>query len=217
MALYKLKLRLYNQINNPPLLEATNTGTTSYSAIIGNISYGMDPGRVNNTNANSIVAFVGTSILVALNTEGYDGKARGIYINKQGYPEYIFWNCSDYSTYEITCSDTIAPAGIGSLSVTADSGINHILYNNMTYDTFPATIPLDPAANTMQVESKSPVVTINDGGNLKSVTYGSATYTKFPATVTATAPEFEVTARGKDSPVITVRTERTQTPVITNT
>lgn len=108
-------------------------------------------------------------------------------------------------------------SGVSSLSVTADSGINHILYNNVTYDTFPATIPLDPAATTMQVESKSPVLTINDGGNLKSVTYGSATYTKFPATVTATTPEFAVTARGKDSPVITVRTERTQTPVITNT
>ena len=126
------------------------------------------------------------------------------------------------TTASFTFNDTdpeyyIPVSGVSSLSVTADSGINSILYNSMTYDTFPATIPLDPAATTMQVESKSPVVTINDGGNLKSVTYGSATYTKFPATVTATTPEFALIARGKDSPVITVRTERTQTPVITNT
>ena len=117
---------------------------------------------------------------------------------------------------EFTVSDTPS-YGLESLSVTADNGIKHILYNKVTYDTFPATIPLDPAATTMQVESKSPVLTINDGGNLKSVTYGSATFTKFPATVTATTPEFALTARGKDSPVITVRTERTQPPVITNT
>lgn len=120
-------------------------------------------------------------------------------------------------TIEITEPMNDLIAGLSSLSVTADNGINHILYNNVTYDTFPATIPLDSATTTMQVESKSPVLTINDGGNLKSVTYGSATFTKFPATVTATTPEFALTARGKDSPVITVRTERTQTPVITNT
>lgn len=123
----------------------------------------------------------------------------------------------NYKNFTIDVKDIFTDTGISSLSVTADSGINSILYNSVTYDTFPATIPLDPAANTMQVESKSPVVTINDGGNLKSVTYGSATFTKFPATVTATTSEFAVTARGKDSPVITVRTERTQTPVITNT
>lgn len=122
-----------------------------------------------------------------------------------------------YQNFNIDETDIFADSGVSSLSVTADSGINSIMYNSNIYDTFPATIPLDPAATTMQVESKSPVVTINDGGNLKSVTYGSATYTKFPATVTATTPEFAVTARGKDSPVITVRTERTQTPVITNT
>lgn len=122
-----------------------------------------------------------------------------------------------YQDFSVDTKDIFTDSGVSSISVTADSGINSILYNNVTYDTFPATIPLDPAATTMQVESKSPVLTINDGGNLKSVTYGSATFTKFPATVTATTPEFALTARGKDSPVITVRTERTQTPVITNT
>lgn len=122
-----------------------------------------------------------------------------------------------YQDFNIDTKDIFTDSGVSSISITADSGINQVLYNNVTYDTFPATIPLDPAATTMQVESKSPVLTINDGGNLKSVTYGSATYTKFPATVTATTPEFPITARGKDSPVITVRTERTQTPVITNT
>ena len=146
---------------------------------------------------------------------GSENKSVGIisYINENG----VFVNYVGTSvTLEFTVSDTPS-AGLESLSVTADSGINSILYNSVAYDTFPATIPLDPAATTMQVESKSPVLTINDGGNLKSVTYGSATFTKFPATVTATTPEFAVTARGKDSPVITVRTERTQSPVITNT
>ena len=137
-----------------------------------------------------------------------------VYLDKDGKLNIEYGDTISHDNLII--SDTPA-AGISSISVTADNGINHILYNNVTYDTFPATIPLDPAATTMNVESKSPVLTINDGGNLKSVTYGSATYTKFPATVTATAPEFAVTARGKDSPVITVRTERTQTPVITNT
>lgn len=137
-----------------------------------------------------------------------------VYLDKDGKLNIEYGDTISHDSLII--SDTPA-AGLSSLFVTADSGINHILYNNVTYDTFPATIPLDAATTTMQVESKSPVLTINDGGNLKSVTYGSATYTKFPATVTATTPEFAVTARGKDSPVITVRTERTQSPVITNT
>ena len=119
-----------------------------------------------------------------------------VYLDKDGKLNIEYGDTISHNSLII--SDTPA-AGLSSLSVTADSGINHILYNNVTYDTFPATIPLDPAATTMQVESKSPVVTINDGGNLKSVTYGSATYTKFPATVTATTPEFAVTARGKES------------------
>lgn len=166
----------------------------------------------NKVNRNFIFAHVRTRT----STDTKD-KDTLYYLNSNGELSVLVNDIkNNETTFTRTCSDEFL-SGLSSLSVTADSGISSILYNSVAYDTFPATIPLDPAATTMQVESKSPVVTINDGGNLKSVTYGSATYTKFPATVTATTPEFAVTVRGKDSPVITVRTERTQTPVITNT
>lgn len=173
----------------------------------------------NISDLNNAITNKDFSSIVAVYFNYDDGQwTRFLIYNNKGWniKQPVHYIADDDRTLTFTANDNFI-GGLSSISVTADSGINHILYNNVTYDTFPATIPLDPAVNTMQVESKSPVLTINDGGNLKSVTYGSATFTKFPATVTATAPEFTVTARGKDSPVITVRTERTQTPVITNT
>lgn len=187
-----------------------------YKTLTSNAPYRTDLEKFticyNKVNRNFIFAHV-----VTQTSNDTNSKDTLYYLNSKGELSVLIHDIKSSETdFTRTCSDEFF-SGVSSLSVTADSGINHILYNSLTYDTFPATIPLDPAATTMQLESKSPVLTINDGGNLKSVTYGSATYTKFPATVTATAPEFAVTARGKDSPVITVRTERTQSPVITNT
>lgn len=55
---------------------------------------------------------------------------------------------------DITMNDNFS-SGVSSLSVTADSGINSILYNSVTYDTFPATIPLSADSVEMSITSKN--------------------------------------------------------------
>lgn len=204
-------------INNNNFDIGVYGGTTSSNDIV-RLKAGLDAVAsysiiITKKTSGSMTDDIDISDIILIGTSTYS-IGHFIYLNENGIPTYT--TVYSKTPTNITVSDTLSK-GLETISVTVDSGISSVLYNNVSYDTFPATIPLDPAATTMQVESKSPVLTINDGGNLKSVTYGSATYTKFPATVTATAPEFAVTARGKDSPVITVRTERTQTPVITNT
>ena len=64
------------------------------------------------------------------------------------------------TTANFTFNDTdpeyhIPVSGLSSISVSTDSGINNILYNSMTYDTFPATIPLSADSTEMSITSKN--------------------------------------------------------------
>lgn len=73
----------------------------------------------------------------------------------------LIYNYNGWKTTQITNTtksivmNTNFVSGVSSISVTADSGINHILYNNVTYDAFPATIPLSADSMEMKITSKN--------------------------------------------------------------
>lgn len=75
-----------------------------------------------------------------------------LYLNENGEPTYTRTTLGN--PVNITVSDSLSK-GLENITITADSGINHILYNNVTYDTFPATIPLSVDSTEMSIISKN--------------------------------------------------------------
>ena len=75
------------------------------------------------------------------------------YVNEK--KEFTIAELNTDRNITININTEMPTSGLDSISVTADSGINHILYNNVTYDTFPATIPLSVDSTEMSIISKN--------------------------------------------------------------
>lgn len=122
------------------------TGTTALGSvyvIFGAYNFGESSKMENDMNNGDYSKIIGIGIIV--------GSTNTMLIYN-----YNGWKIKHLTISEetITMNDNFS-SGVSSLSVTADSGINHILYNNVTYDAFPATIPLSVDSTEMSITSKN--------------------------------------------------------------
>lgn len=119
-------------------------------------------------NYNSNLSKYATIFIIdkAPYTDRYEVIVYGIIRPRHGSHEYDFTYrengviktdiiSSSTQDFNIDKKDIFSDSGVSSLSVTADSGINHVLYNSVTYDTFPATIPLSADSVEMSITSKN--------------------------------------------------------------
>jgi hypothetical protein len=113
-------------------------------------------------------------------------------------------------------ADDWGSGGVSTLTVSNQGDMDSVLYNGVSYNTFPATINLVSGVTNLYVKGKEYSVTMNNAGNLKSVQVGSITYTDFPRTITIDSDKTMLIS-GADSPTITVNYKNTKIPEVTDT